>query len=198
VVTFTSYQCWKYAFNTGAFWHCFKTGYSLMNVINWTRIFLEKKSNVRQFQRLPLIKVKSWSFGFLYSDTHREISYQYHFTSWQATGKNNAWSSAHCGLRRVSPIVLAPAASLATCNPCSHTENINPWRKLVPIHRPRRDERLGRLRHLRVNPLPKDVTNWPTWQGWDSNPGLLVSSPAHWPLVQRTSTRYMLLAWPAW
>jgi hypothetical protein len=67
---------------------------------------------------------------FLYSDTYREISYQYRFTSWQATGKNDAWSSAYCGLRRVSPIAPTPAASIATRRPCSRTENVNPSRNL--------------------------------------------------------------------
>jgi hypothetical protein len=80
----------------------------------------------------------------MYSDTYREISDQYRFTSSQATGKNDAWSSAHCGLRRVSPIASTPAASLATRRPCSRTENVNPQQ-----------------RQLQVNTLLKDVTNRP-------------------------------------
>jgi hypothetical protein len=72
----------------------------------------------------------------LYSDTDREISDQYRFTSWQAPGKNDAWTSAHCGLWRVSSLAPTPAASLATRRACSHTENVYPQPKLVSIHRP--------------------------------------------------------------
>ena len=50
--------------------------------------------------------------------------------------------------------------------------------KPVPIYPPRRDERLGWPEHVRVNILPKDVTNRPIWQGLDSNPDIRVSSPA--------------------
>jgi hypothetical protein len=50
----------------------------------------------------------------------------------------------HCDLRRVSPIAPTSAASLATRRPSGRTENVNPQPKLVPIHRPQRDERLGR------------------------------------------------------
>jgi hypothetical protein len=54
-----------------------------------------------------------------------QISDQYRFTGWQATRKNDAWSCAHCGLRRVSPIAPTPAVSLATRRPCSHAGNVN-------------------------------------------------------------------------
>ena len=64
---------------------------------------------------------------------------------------------------RLAPLHPPPAASLATRRPCSRTENVNPQPKLVPIHRPQRDERLGRPTYLRVtvSTLTKHVTNWP-------------------------------------
>jgi hypothetical protein len=40
------------------------------------------------------VKVSAFRIATLYG----EISDQYRFTSWQATCKNDAWSSAHCGL----------------------------------------------------------------------------------------------------
>jgi hypothetical protein len=48
------------------------------------------------------LKVKDMDF---YTVTLAEIiSGQYCFVVWQAAGKNDAWSSAHCGLRYVNPV----------------------------------------------------------------------------------------------
>jgi hypothetical protein len=73
---------------------------------------------------------------------------------------------------RLAPLHPSLTTSLATCRPCSRTEKLTPQPKVIPIHQPRRDERLGRSSCLRLNTLPKDVMNWPRWQGLDSNPGL--------------------------
>jgi hypothetical protein len=62
----------------------------------------------------------------LYSDIYREILDQYRFKSWQATDKNDALSSAHCGLRQVSSIAPSPAASQATRPLCSCKRMLNP------------------------------------------------------------------------
>lgn len=52
----------------------------------------------------------------------------------QTTGKNDAWSSANCGLQQASPLAPIPAAGLTIRRPCSRTEDVNPQPKLVPIH----------------------------------------------------------------
>jgi hypothetical protein len=112
-------------------------------------------NNLLDTGTVSAIKAKVSTLCFAY----RVIFDHYRFTSSQATGKSDAWSSANCGLRRVSPIAPTSAASLATRRPCGRTENVNPQPKLVPVHWPRRNERLGRPRHLRVNILPKDARN---------------------------------------
>jgi hypothetical protein len=65
-----------------------------------------------------------------------------HFTHWQVTVKNDARSNANCGLRQVNPIALTPAASLAVRYPRSRSKGFNLYPKLLPVHRPRRSERL--------------------------------------------------------
>jgi hypothetical protein len=47
--------------------------------------------------------------GF-YIATFTEISGQCRFTSWQTTGKYDAWISAHSGLLQVSPVTSTLAA----------------------------------------------------------------------------------------
>ena len=105
-------------------------------------VFIWLALNLPQLKLKVQVKVSAFCIATL---AERSLTMQYRFTSWQATGKNDAWSSAHCGLRRVSPIAPTPAASLVTRRPCSRAENVNPQPKPVPIHRPRgsRDERLG-------------------------------------------------------
>ena len=80
------------------------------------------------------------------------------FTSWQTTGKNNNSGAAHTvtydGLAPSHPLT---AAGLATCRPCSRTKDVKPQPRLVPIYRPRRNERLGCTEHVRVSILPNDV-----------------------------------------
>jgi hypothetical protein len=59
----------------------------------------------------------SKDLGF-YTTTHTDmITDMYRFTNWQATGENDARSSAYSGLRQVSPVAPIPAASLATRRP---------------------------------------------------------------------------------
>jgi hypothetical protein len=80
-------------------------------------LLLQRLTREQMLFIAALFEVESKSFSILYSDSSREISDQYRFTSWQATGKNDARSSAHCGLRRVSPIAPSFAANLANAAP---------------------------------------------------------------------------------
>ena len=74
---------------------------------------------------------------------------------------------AYDGLAPSHPLT---AASIPTSRPCSRTEDVNPQPRLVPVYRPRRDERSGWPEHI----LPTDITKWPTWQSLYSNPSLPV------------------------
>ena len=56
---------------------------------------------------------------FLYSDAYKSRIAPLLQVSMQTTGKNDEWSSAHCGLRQVSPVAPTFAASLATRRSCS-------------------------------------------------------------------------------
>lgn len=63
--------------------------------------------------------------------------------------KEDLWSSAHWSLRRVDPTPRAQPLHLLrspTCRPWSHSEDINPWPKLIPNYRP-----------------PGGQTAWLTW-----------------------------------
>jgi hypothetical protein len=114
---------------------------------------------------------------FLYSDAYiRRTAPLYKFGILQVGTTSGAVHTVACdGLAPPHPLT---AASILTSHPCSRTEDVYPQLRLIPVYRPRRDDTPGWHEHVRVNILPKDVTNWPIWQNSDSNPGLPVSSPA--------------------
>jgi hypothetical protein len=107
------------------------------------------------------IRLKVKVSTFLYSDTYREISDQYHFTSWEVTGKNDAWSRAHCGLRRVSPIAPTSAASLVHAVPVAAQRTLTPRRSWYQFIDPGGMNGLVGRGTCELTPCPRTLQNGP-------------------------------------
>jgi hypothetical protein len=81
----------------------------------------------------------------------------------QVTTMHGAVHALHVAYDRLAPSHPSLAAVQPFAVPVYIGRKSQP--KLVPIYRPQKDERLGRVGHLRVSTLPQDIAYWPMWQG---------------------------------